>query len=140
MATVENDKFYLDVENSLGLKYNEYVNQIRALALAKPSDYFKMKAAVMKSVKSDAISDLYKTLFNILSLGKSKGGANIDKMGTAGFEPCYPSQLINALALDAASTLNDHLNKVLDIILPDDFESLAAKRIEIKGKGAIVEA
>ena len=139
MSSSESDKFFLDVTKTLGVEFDAYCNCLRALALSKPAEYFTMKEAVVKSVKADAIKNLYKTLFNVMSLGTDFQGNSINKLGTVGFQPHYPSQLINTICLSAASDLNDHLNKVLDIILPDDFEKLADRRIEIKGKGSIVD-
>ena len=135
----ESDKFFLDVTQTLGIEFDFFVNKLRALALAKPSEYFELKEAVTKSVKADAIRNLYKTLFNVLSLGVNHEGNPIHKLGTPGFAPHYPSQLINSICLAASSDLNDHLNKVLTILLPDDLATLADKKIEIKGRGSIVD-
>jgi hypothetical protein len=130
MAT---NQFQIDTNDVLGFNYQQYVAEIRALALSKPSDYFSLRRAVLAKVKRDAVGDLYKTLFNVLSLGIDKEGNKIGVLGGGNFIPGYPSQKINDFAIEVAEDLAEHLNNAIDIILPDDFEKIASNKLCIKG-------
>ena len=83
---------------------------------------------MLKSGKTDAIGDIYKSFSNILGEGKDKaGGAIITVSGTT-YKPSYPAQEVSKIALKAARTLDDILNEVIEIILPSDFKQLANNR------------
>lgn len=136
MAT--ENKFQLDTNDVLGFSYQEYVADIRAMALAKPADYFLLRKEVLKSVKNDAVSALYKTLFNVLSKGTNLDGRPIGRLGSE-LHPNYPSQKINDFCIQVASDLADHINRAIDIILPDDFEKLASGKLNLKGRANVIE-
>ena len=123
------DRFAVTPSNYLGFEYEEYKNDLYALALSKPSEYFRLRKEVVKSVKTDAIGNIYKTFTKILSEGQSLGGANmIVEIGGTVHQPKYPDQEISKIALKAARTLDDILEDVIDIILPNDFKQLANQR------------
>lgn len=133
------DKFFLDTNNVLGFGYQEYVAGIRALALSKPAEYFDLRREVLKKVKTDAVANLYKTLFNVLSTGTDINSRPIGVLGTGNFKPQYPSQKINDFCIQVASDLADHINRAIDIILPDDFEKLASGKMSLKGRANVIE-
>lgn len=141
MADIElkNNKFFLDTDDVLGFGYQEYVASIRALALSKPAEYFNLRREVLKKVKIDAVSNLYKTLFNVLSSGTDIHSKPIGILGSGNFKPNYPSQRINDFCIQVASDLADHINRAIDIILPDDFEKLASGKMSLKGRGNVIE-
>lgn len=141
MADIElkNNKFFLDTDDVLGFGYQEYVASIRALALSKPAEYFNLRREVLKKVKIDAVSNLYKTLFNVLSSGTDIHSKPIGILGSGNFKPNYPSQRINDFCIQVASDLADHINRAIDIILPDDFEELASGKMSLKGRGNVIE-
>jgi hypothetical protein len=132
------NKFKLDTNDVLGFAYQEYVADIRSMALAKPADYFQLRKDVLKSVKNDAVSALYQTLFNVLSKGTTLKGQPIGKLGSS-LHPNYPSQKINDFCIQVASDLADHINRAIDIILPDDFEKLASGKLNLKGRANVIE-
>ena len=134
------NQFQLDTNDVLGSNYTSYVANIRALALSKPADYFKLRKEVLKKVKEDAVGNLYRTLFNVLSKGIDLGGNAIGMLGSSpDFQPGYPSPKINDFAIQVASDLADHINRAIDIILPDDFEKLASGKLSLKGRANVIE-
>lgn len=142
MAT--ENKFQLDTNDVLGFAYQEYVAEVRALALSKPDKYFLLRKEVLRSVKNDAVGNMYKTLFAVLSKGETLSGAQIGTGdahlgGRNGLHPNYPSQKINDFCIQVASDLADHINRAIDIILPDDFEKLAAGKLNLKGRASVIE-
>jgi hypothetical protein len=133
------NKFQLDTDDVLGFNYQAYVAEIRSLALSKPAEYFLLRKEVLKKVKTDAVGDVYKTLFSVLSQGKDKDNHPIGKLGTGSYIPAYPSQKINDFAIQVASDMADHINRAIDIILPDDFEKLASGKLNLKGRANVIE-
>ena len=131
--------FKLDTDDVLGFKYEAYVAQVRGLALSQPASYFELRREVMKTVRAQAVGDLYKTFFNVLHDGRSLTGATIGKLGSGDYIPCYPQQKINDLAISAANDMAGWIDKVVDIILPDDFEKLASAKLNLKGKAMTIE-
>ena len=130
--------FKLDTNNILGFEYQEYVADIRALALSQPAEYFKLRKEVLKKVKTDAVGNLYKTLFNVLSDGFGLDGKPITAKFGVDYKPSYPANKINDFCIDVASDLADHINRAIDIILPDDFEKLASGKMSLKGRGNVI--
>lgn len=123
----------------LGLEYQAYVSYVRAQALGDPKSYFELRRTVLAKVKTDAIADLYGTIFNVLSAGRDKGNAAIGTLGsTAAMTPAYPSNKINDFAVAIVRDLSNHLDRVVDIILPDDFNKLAEGKTTLKGLGDII--
>ena len=122
------NRFAVTPSNYLGFEYEEYKNDLYSLALSKPSEYFKLRKAVVKSVKTDAVGDIYDIFTKILSEGKSNNGADIIIENGNTHRPKFPAQEISKIALKAARTLDDILEDVIDIILPSDFKQLANQR------------
>ena len=137
------NKFQLDTNDVLGFAYQEYVSEVRALALSRPAEYFQLRKEVLKQVKNDAVGTLYKTLFAVLSKGETLTGGIIGTgtvhLGRDGLHPSYPSQKINDFCIQVASDLADRINRAIDIILPDDFEKLAAGKLNLKGRANVIE-
>lgn len=133
------NEFFMNTDNVLGLEYQAYVAKVRSMALGSPKDYFELRRKVLQSVKSKAIGDLYKTIFTVLSLGKDTGGNPIGALGaTEEMTPGYPADKINDFAVDVVRDLSNHLDRVVDIILPDDFNKLAEGKTTLKGLGSII--
>ena len=83
------DRFFIETDDFLGYKFEEFKNQQYADALSTPSEYFKLRKEVLKQVKNDAVSDMYLTFFNLLSKGISKDGSQIGTTKVLD-PPCYP--------------------------------------------------
>ena len=122
------DRFAVTPSNYLGFEYEEYKNDLYALALSKPSEYFKLRKEVVKAVKTDAVGNIYDTFTKVLSEGKKLNGQDIIVENGNTHRPKYPSQEISKISLKAARTLDDILEDVIDIILPNDFKQLANQR------------
>lgn len=129
------NNFEIDTENYLGLGYEQFKNASYALALSNPSEYFRIRQAVIQSVKTDAVKDIYKTFYNILTTGTDKLGSKVI-VDIKGVRPQYPSQKVSEIALQASRTMDEILNEVIDIILPADYESLANHRAKQLSKAS----
>ena len=138
------NKFELDTDDVLGFAFQEYLSSIRGLAISSPAEYYKLRAQLMKTIKRDAVGALYKSIFNALSLGCDVNGNPISaggstSLGRGTLVPQFPSQKVNDLAIRVASVLGEELNKVVDILMPDEFENIAAKKLAIKGASSAID-
>ena len=133
------NKFELDTNDVLGLNYASYVDSMRALALTKPGEYFIQRQQVQKKAKKDAVNNVYKTVFNLLTLGKDIENHPIGLLGTAPYIPGYPSQKVNDIAIQGAQIMAEFLDSVCNIILPGDFETLASSKMSLKGRANVIE-
>jgi hypothetical protein len=139
----DDDKFRLNTDNVLGFGYQEYLSSIRGLAISQPGEYYKLRSELMKTIKRDAVGALYTSIFNALSLGRDAKENNIGRgsvqLGRGEYVPQYPSQKVNDLAIRIASVLGEELNKVVDLLMPDEFESIASKKLQIKGASNAID-
>ena len=125
------DKYAVKPANYLGMEYKAYKNDLYALAISKPSEYFLLRKNVIQSVKTDAVGNIYTTFKNILSEGKAlNGNSLIRTTDNIVYEPRYMNQDIGIIALKAAETLDAILDEVIEIILPQNFKNLAVERTE----------
>ena len=141
-GNIQDSKFFLETDDVLGFSYQSYLSSIRGHSLAKPSEYYQMRAAVSKSVKSEAVKNLYTTIFQILKNGRKYDGGTVPNsfgFGTGDLVPNFPSHKINDYSIEIASTLGEALNKIIDILLPDDFTKLASAKLSIAGKASSID-
>ena len=138
MATTN---FKVNTNDVLGFDYEAYIADVRALALSEPSKYFALRKIVMEKVRRDAVGSIYETFFNVLTSGTDKDGQPITGFNINGSRarPCYPSDKVSAFAQEAAKHMTQFCNECVDIILPDDFEKLAERKLNIKGKANTIE-
>ena len=137
MTDFKGSNFKVDTSDYLGFKYEQYRDDLYALALAKPSEYFKLRKVVIDKVKTQAIGNIYKSFYNILSQGTDAGDQPIIIIDEKPVAPSFPAQEVSKMALKAARTLDDILNEVINVILPSDFKQLANSRAVQKSEQKI---
>ena len=128
--------FRIDSSNILGFDYEAYIADVRALALSNPAEYFKLRKIVMEKVRRDAVGSIYTTFFNVLTAGTD---VNDDAISGFDYKPCYPSDKVSLFAQKAAKHMTQFCNECVDIILPDNFEKLAERKLNIKGQANTIE-
>ena len=129
--------FKLDTTNYLGIEHTTFKNDLMQLALTDPAKYFELRKEVLESVKTKAISNLYDTIYSVLTEGDvSTGGSSAagNAAAAALFKPKYPKQKVTEIALSAAQTMDGIIDKVIEIVLPIDFNELAKQRLARKGE------
>ena len=124
------DRFVIDTEDFLGLRYESYKNDLYAMALSTPADYMKLRKETLNVVKNQAIKDVYTQFYNLLSKGEDLNGTQIGSLPPPG----YPAQMVSKFALKAARTLDGILEEAIEIILPLNFKELSTKRLEDQSK------
>lgn len=127
--------FKVDTTNYLGIGYKKYCDKMYGMAISKPADYMKLREEVLEKVKTEAIKNIYETIYYTLSEGKlTSGGAALSAGGNTLPAPAYPKQKINDISLAAAETLDNILDTVIEIILPLDYKVLANARLTERGR------
>ena len=118
------DRFRINTDDYLSFNYEAYRNNLYALALTKPSEYFELRSKVLQGVKQRAVGNIYNTFYDVLSKGEiGEDSSLLGRIRDGG--PSYPQQEVTKISLKAARTMDDILNEVIEIILPQDYKSLA---------------
>ena len=132
----DNLNFKVNTSNFLGFEYNRYINDLQALAMSKPSEYYELRSAVLEALKEKVVKEVYDSYYDLLTEGKIKDSKAI--MGNR--NPAYPCQKASEFALGAASTVNKILDDCLEIILPESHMDVAKLRLTKKGDASQIDA
>ena len=65
--------FQVDTSDYLGFQYEEYLNEVMAIAMSTPAVYYKMRADTLKALKQVVVKQVYESYFNLLTLGEING-------------------------------------------------------------------
>ena len=101
--------------------------------MTKPSDYYDIRATVLKDLKQVVITNVYKEYYTLLTTKDIGASKNISLV------PHYPQQKASQFALQASKTINEILNSALDIILPSNHLDLAKMKLTQKGEASKIE-
>ena len=126
--------FRVETSNYLGFEYEEYLNQLMALAISKPSDYYKIRADTLKALKQGIITQVYETYYTLLTEGEIDGTNTLNSL-----KPSYPQQKASQFSLSASKTINEILNSALDIILPANHLDIAKMKLTEKSNASRIE-
>ena len=120
--------FEVDTSDYLGFKYEEFLNELMALAMSQPAVYYKMRADTLKELKQVVVKTVYDTYYGLLTKGTVNG-----KSPLGALIPNYPAQKASQFSLGASKTINDILNSALDIILPSNHLDVAKLKLTERG-------
>ena len=130
----------LQPEVLTGLNFKRWKNKMYSLALSSPKQYYALREAVLDKVQTQIVKDLYKIFYNALIKGEDKDGNPIRFAGGDGIQavalgkPDYMPHICNNIAMEAVSDLESHINKIVDILVPQDLEKIASTKMTISGK------
>ena len=135
-----NNNFKIDIVNSLGFEHSSYRQSIVSLCIGNPKQYYELKSIVYANMRNAIISALYDNIYSILDSGKLMGGNPIGsaavgapRLGQAPFIPSFPKQEISSIAVKMCKDMNDHLEVIMNILLPNKNDLLAKESVSIKG-------
>ncbi len=130
------DAFKVGTDDVLGIAYSRYKTTIYALALSKPALYYDARAQIVDAIKEDAIKKNYTTIYDFLKSGKcGDSGMTVAKAcQTNNLVPSYPSAKINELAIGAAESLDEIIEKCIAVVLPANYDDIAQKKITQQGE------
>ena len=118
--------FEISQANYLGTEYKAYINYMRTMSISKPTDYTILREKVIEKLKKDILNNVYKEYYTLLTTGKGYGLPRA---------PSYPNQMASSFALSATETINEILDKCLEIVLPAEQEDFA--RIQQRAKAKV---
>jgi hypothetical protein len=128
------DPFKIDTNDVLGINYSAYKTKVYALALSKPSDYYKIREQVVAAIKNAAVKNIYEIIYGFLKDGVAGPGVSLESSNMIGAKPCYPSSKINEIALGAAESLDSIIEDTIKICLPANYDDIAQKKLTQKGE------
>ena len=111
-----------DAADHLGLNYKSYVDKVYALALKNPTTYYESRDKTKQLLIKKLITDSFDTIFDLLRYGQIG-----DEMVTpSDYVPSYTTVKCQNYGMDVAKTFEiEIVDKVLEILFPADFQSLA---------------
>ena len=113
----------------LGINYESYCNSIYSLSLSQPTEYYAMRNLLLKDLNKELLENTHATVFNILRYGQLKAdGPNY----TNSQKPNYPAELCNMISMSIAKSYQVEVKKIIQILLPPDYESLAKSSMSSK--------
>ena len=113
----------------LGINYESYCNSIYSLSLSQPTEYYAMRNLLLKDLNTELLENTHATVFNILRYGQLKAdGVNY----TNKLKPNYPAELCNQISMSIAESYQVEVKKIIQILLPPDYESLAKSSMSSK--------
>ena len=141
-SALTDQRWGVNTSDFLGFKHQTYLSNLYNFAITKPTQYNSMRTKALEKIKFEAIGAVYDNFFNVLSKGISgttaTGLTQVIFIDTTAAEPSYPAQKVSELSLKAAQTLEQLLNEVCDIVLPD-YTEFSNKRLREKTNGQNIE-
>ena len=139
--------FKIDPSDYRGIEHEEFRTNLLNLALTRPTEYNKLRMNVLKKVKKAAVESQYAIYYYLLTEGCSVGAdgktksnhilSNVaESMEHVGiFKPSVPKHIVNEFALKASATIDKVAEEAINMILPDDWKTIADQRLYTKTKG-----
>jgi hypothetical protein len=129
--------FKLNTFNYLGFQHQEYLANLTALSLTKPSEYYKMRANLLKELKEGLVTQTFETYYILLTDGKV--GSFEMRIDGNRVSPSYPEQDASAFAIKASKTINQILDECMEIVMPSNHLDLAKTRLIKGAEGKAIE-
>jgi hypothetical protein len=141
-VTSTDSKFFINIENELGLSYKKQRAVLLGTALAKPQNYYALRADLVDKLTVAQVKQAYQMYWNLLKKGSIGGNVVTFKDGgdaTVNLVPDLPEHLINKFASRVAATMEEIAEEAVNMIMPEDFLKLAQEKQKeiLTGKGLI---
>ena len=126
------DKAHIDdkMDNPLdylSVNYELYCNHIYSMSISQPSEYYSMRATVLEALNKELLTHTHTIVFDLLRYGQ----IGTTKY-TRTFSPQYPTELCNQISMNIAKSYQIEVKKIIKILLPPDFDSLAKSSMSTK--------
>ena len=118
-----------DPNDVLGLQYNKYKNSLYSESLSKPSVYFKLKGKLEERLKTELVTNMYKTIYDLLRYGIINGDPVCGKDGANDRVPGIPSAIVNKMSLQITKTFDDFMDEIIAILMPPNYLELAKNKL-----------
>ena len=111
----------------LSVNYELYCNHIYSMSISQPTEYYKMRAVLLEALNKELLTHTHTIVFDLLRYGQ----IGTEKY-TSTFSPQYPTELCNQISMSIAKSYQLEVKKIVKILLPPDFESLARSSLSTK--------
>lgn len=135
IATKKPTDIVTDPNDILALQYNKYKSDLYGNALSKPSEYFKLRGDLEDKLKTTLVTNMYKTIYELLRYGCidsvcvcGKDANAVDRI------PGYPSAKVNALSMKITSQFNSFMDEIIEILMPPSYTDLATTKMAVKSE------
>jgi len=134
---IAESKFFIDINNSLGLDYEKVRGELLELSLTNYPSYSKLRSEIIDGITREQTKEAYMTYWRIFKKGvcKAKDGSPkqmkyLKKGATVetNFEPQLADPIINKFSQKAAQTILAIARECVDEIMPENFLNLAQQR------------
>jgi hypothetical protein len=128
---IEASKFFIDINNELGLDYQKVRGKLLQLSLTDYPAYSALREAVLEGITREQTKQAYITYWRILKEGVVKtAGGNVEQLEAkfGPFKPQLPDHVINAFSQRAAKTILQIAQECVDEIMPENFLSLSESK------------
>jgi len=129
--TVANSKFYINIENELGLSYKKQRAALLAVALSKPANYYNLRADLIDKITTNQVKEMYEMFWNLLKNGVVDGAPveYLNENNVKNYLKCdLPEHLINKFSSRVSATLEEICEEAVNLILPEDFLKMAQEK------------
>ena len=140
--------FKIDPSDYRGIEHEEFRTNLLNLALTQPTAYNKLRMNVLKKVKKAAVESQYSIYYRLLTEGctvagdgKTKSNHILSGLTDSSeahqyiFIPRVPKHIVNEFALKASATMDKIAEEAINMILPDDWKTIADQRLYTKTTG-----
>lgn len=120
----------VDTGNYLGIKNDEYVNELYKYALTMPKDYMKLRQDVLGYLKKDFTELVYKKFYNLMLTGQNESNSRqILAIDGKDLQPQIPIHQIQSFSLSVVKTFAEICDDLMDTLMPKDFDKILHKKM-----------
>jgi hypothetical protein len=131
---VNKSNFFIDITNELGLNYKKQRAALMGVALAKPANYYQLRADLVEKLTTAQVKHAYYMYWQLFKNGVVGGDNpaqqkyNDENNQPRFLKPDLPEHLINKFSSRVAVTIEEIAEEAVNLILPDDFLKLAQEK------------
>lgn len=133
--------FKVNPSDFRGIEHEKFRTKLLNLAITEPTKYNQLRMDVLAAVKEAAVNSQYNIYYYLLTTGKNEAndGHILEDTPSAGlsglFVPRVPANVVNEFAMKASATIDKIAEEAINMILPDDWKTIADQRLYTKTKG-----
>ena len=114
----------------LSINYDVYCNSIYSLSISQPTKYYEIRNKLLTRLNEELLEKTHHVIFNVLRYGVIGEGANSNY--TNDIRPNVPAEICNKISMDVAKAYQVEVKKIIKMLLPADFESIAKSSLNSK--------
>jgi len=128
---INESKFHINISNELGLKYKKQRAALLGVALAKPGNYYKLRADIVEQLTQQQVEQFYNMYWQFFKNGVINGAVvtyQDERDRQAFLKPDLPEHIINKFSSRVSATIEEIAEEAVSMVLPDDFLKMAQEK------------